>query len=83
MSAVAKFEAAVNRGERAGCRAAGLALARLAAAAPPRDPALPSTLEVRGMEVRSNTHRGYGSYANKVIKRRNRSGTPPCNPPWS
>lgn len=60
MSAVAKFEAAVNRGERAGCRAAGLALARLATAAPPGDPALPSTLEVRGKASEATPIVGYG-----------------------
>ena len=47
VSAVAKFEAALNRRERAGGRAAGLALSQLAAAAPPGDPGLQTTLEVR------------------------------------
>lgn len=45
-SAVAKFEAALARGDRSGGRAAGLALAKLAAAAPAGDPSLQATLEV-------------------------------------
>jgi hypothetical protein len=50
VSAVAKFEAAVAKDVRAGGRAAGVALAKLAAAAPPGDPSLQATLEVTALE---------------------------------
>lgn len=47
VSAVAKFEAALVRGDRSGGRVAGMALAKLAAAAPSGDPSLQATLEVQ------------------------------------
>ena len=54
VSAVAKFEAAVAKGVRPGGRAAGIALAKLAAAAPPGDPSLQATLEVKAVESLSD-----------------------------